>query len=172
MGDQDSQERDDLDAIFPSVYGELRAIAARIQRRQRSGDARPTSLVHEAWMRLSRSGSPMSSEVHLASAAAMAMRSVLVDRARRSAALKRGGGWQRVTLRGIGSGQEMVDILALDDALQQLAVLHPRAAEVVQLRFFGGLENREIAGLLDLTTRTVERDWRMARAWLVAHLEG
>ncbi len=162
---------EELDALLPGIYDELRSTAARLRRRYRIGDAaRPTSIVHEAWMRMRRASLTINSEAHLAAAAAVAMRSVLVDRARRSAAIKRGGSLTRVVLTEVGIEQGTIELLALDDALKELSSLHQRAAEVVHLRFFGGLEMQEIATLLEISQRTAERDWRMARAWLVEHL--
>jgi RNA polymerase sigma factor (TIGR02999 family) len=160
-----------LDVLLPEIYDELRALAAHLRRRNRSGDSvRATSLVHETFLRLNGSGAQVESPAHLAALAARVMRNVLVDRARSGAAAKRGGGWTRVDLDGVGAGQDPVDLLALDAALEELAAIDPRGAEVVHLRVFGGLELAEIAELLGLSSRTAERDWRAARAWLAARL--
>lgn len=168
------REPDDLHALLPAVYTRLYDLAKRLHRRHGAGDAiRPTSVLHEAVVRLlAAEGLDVRDPVHAAAVASQAMRWVLVDAARRANADRRGGGWTRITLTGIGEDTETVDLLALDEALQALAALDPRGAEVVQLRFFGGLEMHEIAELHGVSTRTTERDWRAARAWLAGRLGG
>jgi RNA polymerase sigma factor (TIGR02999 family) len=150
----------------PLVYDDLR----RIARRQLGGRAprtlRPTELVHEVWMKLAAAGAPAAVDrAHFLAIAARAMRQVLVDDARRRGADKRGGGWRRATLSD-GSWVADVapeDLLALNDALD---ALEPRQRAVVECRFFGGMEDAEIAAVLGVTDRTVRRDWVKARAWL------
>lgn len=165
----DSHEPSDL---FPVVYQELKAIAARYHREWgQPGAVQPTSLVHEAYERLVKArGEGFADVSHFRAVAALAMRQVLLDRARRQGAAKRGGDWQQVTLTGLGESVELVDVLALDQALAELEALDPRGAKIVVLRFFGGLTVPEVADTLDVSTRLVEREWRSTRAWLRARL--
>lgn len=164
-------DRAALDRLLPVVYDELRGLAAYQLRRERSGHTlHATALVHEAYMKLAGGGSvPARDRAHFLSIAARAMRQVLVDYARRRQAEKRGGGWHRTTL---GEGDQAVEfrpaeLLALDRALE---TLEERQRRVVELRFFGGLEETEIAEALDVSARTVRRDWVKARAWLYREL--
>ena len=132
---------------------------------------RPTSILHEAVVRLlTAEGLNVQDPAHAAAMASQAMRWVLVDAARRAATERRGGGWTRISLATLGEEPAMVDLVALDQALTALSAIDPRGAEVVQLRFFGGLEMDEIARLHGVSARTVERDWRTARAWLASRL--
>ena len=163
-----------LDRLVPLVYDDLRLLARR--QLGRGGGAprplRPTELVHEVWMKLSAAGTPaVVDRAHFLAIAARAMRQVLVDDARRRGADKRGGGWKRATL---SEGSWVADIapdelLALNDALD---ALEPRQRAVVECRFFGGMEDAEIAAALGITDRTVRRDWVKARAWLYRALGG
>jgi RNA polymerase sigma factor (TIGR02999 family) len=142
----------------------LRALAAAHLRRERRGHTlQPTALAHEAWLRL-RSGG----DLGVAAAASRAIREILVEHARRRHAAKRGGAWRRVTLDPslCGLPGREIDVLALDEALVRLAELDERQARVVDLRFFGGLDTAEVARVLEVSTRTVEGDWSMARAFL------
>lgn len=158
---------DDLD---PRVYAALRDLAARYWARFGAGHTlEPTSLVHEAWMKIGDEQG-FSSREHYLAVAARAMRQVLVDRARARAADKRGGGWERITLANVGQDGDEVDVIAIDEALVALAAIDPRGAEIVQMRFFGGMTVPEVAAALDVSVRTVELDWRTARAWLVSRL--
>lgn len=165
-------------AVLPRVYAELRALAsARLARLPPGQTLQATALVHEAWAGLVGGGDPgWNSRNHFFAAAAHAMRDLLVDRARRKAAAKRGGDMTRsdvdVELQAAGGDLQGEDLLALDEALERLRREHPRRAEVVILGFYGGLPHAEIAEHLGVTTRTVEREWRFARAWLHAALEG
>ncbi len=158
-------------ALDQTIYDELRREARLILTRHAPGHSvTPTVLVHDAYMRLADDS--FESEVHFRAAAALALRHVLVDRARRRGAVKRGRGWDRVTLTGEGITQPMnVDLLALSEALESLAALDPEGAAIVQLRFFGDLTNEDIANTMGLSLRTVERSWRAARAWLFDRLE-
>ena len=165
-------------ALLPRVYAELRALAAaRLARLPPGQTLQATALVHEAWVDLVGKGDPgWNSRNHFFAAAAHAMRELVIDRARRKAAIKRGGGEVRadvdVELQAAESGLAGEDLLALDAALERLAADHPRRAEVVVLRYYGGLSHDEIAAHLGVTTRTVEREWRFARAWLYVALQG
>lgn len=144
---------------------------ARVQlSRERAGHTlAPTALVNEAFMKLAgRGGTEWSSRTHFLGIAARAMRQVLVDHARARVAEKRGGDWHRTTLAGNDPGFElpMEDLLVLDRALERLGELEQRLPRVVEMRFFGGMSDAEIANELGVTERTVQRDWAKARAWL------
>jgi RNA polymerase sigma-70 factor (ECF subfamily) len=164
------------DQLLERVYGELRRVAGRYLRRERRDHTlQATALVHEAWIRLS--GAPSGAwedRAQFLSAAATAMRRILVNHALRRQALKRGGGLARAALLDpIGVFEERAeDLVALDEALDRLARLDARKARIVELRFFGGLSEEETAHLLEVSSRTIEREWRLARAWLRKELEG
>jgi RNA polymerase sigma factor (TIGR02999 family) len=159
--------------LVPYLYAELRRLAGSLMKcTPAGGTLTPTALVHEAYLRLvdpESTGWTGRSEFFIA--AARSMRDVLVEQARRKASLKRGGG-----LHATGGVEELaieppsVDLLALDAVLGELEAENPRKAEIVQLRYFAGLTDEEIAEVLGCSTRTVERDWRFARAWLRARL--
>jgi RNA polymerase sigma factor (TIGR02999 family) len=163
-------------ALFALVYDELRALARHRMRRLPPGHTiQPTALVHEAYLRLCGSRDPgFAGRGPFLRAAARAMRDIIVDRVRRRSSLKRGGGRRRVELDPMTSDTEpaWADILPLNDAVRRLEATDPRPAEVVVLRFFGGLTAEEAAEALGVTTRTIERDWRYARAWLHRALRG
>jgi RNA polymerase sigma factor (TIGR02999 family) len=151
------------------MYAELRRLAASVKRNDPNSLVSTGTLVHEAWSKLARSsGESPQSEPHFKSIAACAMRQILKDAARRQRSAKRGGGNLFITLdESIGvpvSSNE--DLLRLDAALDTLAEMSPRQAKLVELRYYGGLNNSEIEALLGIGERTVERDWRAARAWL------
>lgn len=164
--------------LLPRVYAELRALAvARLARLPPGQTLQATALVHDAWVDLVGKGDPgWNSRNHFFAAAAHAMRELLIDRARRKAARKRGGDEARadvdVDLQPGDPGLAGEELLAVDAALERLQQEHPRRAEVVVLRFYGGLSHEEIAEHLGVTTRTVEREWRFARAWLHTALHG
>lgn len=154
----------DLD---PETYAHLRNLAGRIyeERGGRDRTMQPTALLHEAWMKVARSSSQFSSREHFMAVAARAMRQILVDRVRARMSLKRGGSWERVTLSGVGDSPDaMLDVLSLDAALRQLAEVDPVAADVAQLRTFGGMNVQETADALGVSARTVNRKWRFATA--------
>jgi len=156
--------------ILPLVYGELRRIARRsLNRHGPSETLQTTALVHEAYLRLTgNSGHQWENRSHFFCVAAKAMRHVLVDYARARAAAKRGGRARPLPLDDALeiSEDRLTEVVVLDDALTALAKLHPRQSQVVELRFFGGLSVEETAGTLNVSTETVHRDWRAARAWL------
>ncbi len=160
-------------ALFERVYQELRRIA-RGQRRAAGSPATldTTALVHEVYLKLHAVPEAKSIDrAHFLSLAARAMRQILVDHARARSRLKRGGPYTITGLRDeIGVAADMVDLVALDDALTRLAEVDPRAGQLVEWRIFGGLEIAEIARMQELTERTVFRDWRRARAFLVHQL--
>lgn len=168
-GDQNAAEK-----LLPLVYDELRALAAGALRRERRDHTlQPTALVHEAFLRLiDQSHAEYNSRTHFFAIGAQMIRRVLVDHARKHHAVKRGGHAERLTLTAmVDPGHEReLDVLALDDALKRLAELDDRQAKVVEMRFFGGLSVEQTADMLDVSPRTVEQDWRMARAWLKREL--
>jgi RNA polymerase sigma factor (TIGR02999 family) len=163
--------------LLEVVYAELKRIAAAKMAVQDPGHTlQPTALVHEAYLRLlGKEGEAPSfrGSAHFFTAAAASMRSILVDHARRKQAVKRSAGAARVTLDNdlIGDGEPLENILQVHEALESLAVEHPRTAEIVELLFFAGLTAGEAGSVLDLSERTVEREWRFARAWLMRMME-
>jgi RNA polymerase sigma factor (TIGR02999 family) len=162
-----------LDDLFNATYAELRRLASSVSRHEPGVTLSPTALVNEAWLKLSRSRElGVTSRAHFRRVAARAMRQVLVEAARRRSAGKRGGGDALVTFDEAlhATTNDAEELLALDEALDELARLHPRQAMMVESRFFGGLEVPEIAELLDVSEATVLRDWRAARAWLAREL--
>ncbi len=163
--------------LMPLVYDELRRLAQGQLRRERVAHTlQPTALVHEAYLRvIDQDQVDWESRAHFLAIAAKVMRQVLIDHARRRGAQKRGGEWQRITIGKAESSQdreEEVDLIALDDALKKLAEMDERKSRVVELRFFGGLSMPEVATALNVSQRTAEADWYMARAWLRAEIEG
>jgi RNA polymerase sigma factor (TIGR02999 family) len=153
--------------LFAQVYDELRVIANAHFRDQPAGHTlQPTVLIHEAFLRMA--DAPVKDRAHFFALASKVMRQLLVDHCRRGRALKRGGGWAQVTLGATPTPEQgdLLGVLDLDAALNRLADLDARKARIVELKFFGGLETSEIAALLDVSARTIEADWAMARAWL------
>lgn len=166
-------ERAALDALYSATYEELRRLAASVSGRDANGTLNPTALANEAWLKLA--ASPLlqwSSPVHFKRIAARAMRQVLVEAARRRAASKRGSDVALVTFDE-GAAQRTAgatELLALDEALHDLARINPRQALMVESRFFAGMDIPETAQLLQVSEATVQRDWRAARAWLAREL--
>jgi RNA polymerase sigma factor (TIGR02999 family) len=162
------------DAAYELVYAELKRLAHRELARQRGATLCTTALVHEAYVRLSGSDADPTDRSHLIALGARAMRFVLVDHARRAAAKKREGAAQALSITSAQDSAEpgvaASDVLALDQALERLNGLDARLAQVVEWRFFGGLSEPEIAAELGVTERTVQRDWRRARAFLYREL--
>lgn len=160
--------------LFESVYADLRRLADRILSRERADHTlQPTALVHESWLKLAdQERARFEDQAHFLAMAATAMRNILVDHARGRGAQKRGGAWGRVTLDArLADVTREVDVLALEDGLEKLEGLDPRQAKVVELRFFGGLSEEEVARVLGISRSTVTREWRMARAFLAKGLE-
>jgi RNA polymerase sigma factor (TIGR02999 family) len=159
--------------LLPLVYDELRHLAAAQMAREKPGhtlDA--TALVHEAWMRLT-GGQQFESRSHFLRASAEAMRRILVDHARARSAGKRGGGWTRVELADWHKvAQAPEQVLALSEALDRFAAIEPRKAELVTLRYFGGMPMPEAADALGVSLPTTERWWAFARSWLYTELLG
>lgn len=188
LADLAGGDRSAVERLLPHVYDELRALAASFFRqRQPNQTLQPTALVHEAFVKLVGSANQnWTSKKHFFGVAAMAMRQLLTDRARRVAAEKRGGGIEHITLAedatpetvaGAGvvaaaraparnAGDLAVDIVALDEALAKLSQLDPQQARIVELRFLAGLSVEETAEVLDISPRTVKLDWQMARSFL------
>ena len=164
-GDKEAEED-----LFRLVHQELRRIARRYVSRWRHGQTlQTTAVVNEAYVRLvTQRGSSWQDRAHFFAVSAKAMRHILIDDARSRGYAKRGGGLVRVTLDEalVATLEKPADVVALDEALARLAEDYPRRSEVVELRYFGGLTNDEIAEVLKISPATVERDWRYARAWL------
>ena len=162
--------------LLPLVYAELKRVAHRQIRRERPGQTlQTTALVHEAYLRLIKDTElSFVNRVHLLAIASQAMREILVERARARQAAKRGGKDRRITLDEAMAADEPggVDVLDLDRALEKLAEVAPEQARIVELRFFGGLTNDEIAGAVGVSVATVKRHWTLARAWLYRELAG
>jgi RNA polymerase sigma factor (TIGR02999 family) len=170
-----SGEQDSSASLVARAYDELRAIAhRRLAARDRNGTFSTTALVHEAYLKLAGDrDAAWQDHEHLLALASVAMRNVLVDRARQRQALKRGGRRHAVTLddEQLADDDQTEAILQLNDALERLGAWNPRLARVVECRFFGGLTEAETAAALCLTTRTVQRDWVKARVLLRRALE-
>ena len=160
------------DAAYAAVYAQLKLAAHRQLRGQHQG-FQTTGLVHEAWLKLAGNAALAPSDRnHLIALSTRAMRHVLVDHARQVQADKRGGGVAPLTLTASGIVQPgaEVEVLALHGLLEELQGFDPRAAQIVELRYFGGYEESEIATLLDIGVSTVQRDWRRTRAWLAVRM--
>jgi RNA polymerase sigma factor (TIGR02999 family) len=158
-----------LNKLLPLVYDELRKIASSYLSRERSGHTIQTSdLVHEAYLRLAEADVSWQNRAHFFGIAARSMRQILVDYARRRNADKRGGGMTRVSLSEsvLVLDEDFSRLLMLDDALRRLEQVDARLCRVVELRYFSGLTVEETAEVLSVSTRTVENDWNLAKAWL------
>jgi RNA polymerase sigma factor (TIGR02999 family) len=170
-----SQDGPQLASLMPLVYDELRRIAERYMRHERPGQTiQATGLVNEAYLRLAAERPrEFANRTHFVAIAALSMRQILVQRARSRAAQKRGGAPERLTLdEGMLVEQSRsVDLIALDDALTELAAFDPAQARIVELRYFGGLTVEETADAVGVSPATVKREWAMARAWLKQTLD-
>jgi RNA polymerase sigma-70 factor, ECF subfamily len=164
-----------VEKLLPLVHEELRRLARRYMRRERPGHTlQTTAVVNEAYLRLvDQQGADWRNRAHFFAVSAQAMRHILVDYARRKYSSKRGGVARKVTLdeAAVASTERAAELVALDQAMQGLAEIHPRRCKVVELRYFAGLNNREAAEVLGVSDVTVERDWRFARAWLYRELQ-
>ena len=167
-------DRDALERLTPHVYRTLRRIAAHHLRNERPGNTlQATALVHEAYLELiDITNVDWQHRAHFFAVSAQIMRHILLDRARRRVAAKRGGNAERVDLDELPdlSGDRANELIALEDALNALAAIDARKARVIELRFFGGLSVEETAAVLEISPETVMRDWKFARAWLQAEL--
>ncbi len=168
-------DREAFDRLMDIVHEELRQLARRRMRLLPDDSLmQPTALVNEVYLRLVDADQVQwQDRAHFFAIAARLMRQVATDAARHAGRAKRGGGWQRISLddSDIPSAQRDEDILAVDDALNRLAALDERRAQVVELRFFGGLSNTEIATALDVSVETVKRDWSFAKLWLAREMK-
>jgi RNA polymerase sigma factor (TIGR02999 family) len=163
-----------LDELYPLVYDELHRLARRYMSRERKGHTlQTTALINEAYVRLvDQKNVHWENRSHFFAISAQIMRRILIDHARRHAYAKRGGGAQQVSLEEAAAvtPNPSRELVRLDEALKSLAEMDPRRSQVVELRYFGGLNNEEIAGVLKISANTVTRDWNMARAWLYQQL--
>ncbi|HMM79904.1 MAG TPA: sigma-70 family RNA polymerase sigma factor [Pyrinomonadaceae bacterium] len=168
-GDENAYER-----LLPYVYDELKRQARRLMSRERVNHTlQPTALVHEAFLRLSKQGGvDWQNRGHFYGIASRLMRQILIDHARQHGAAKRGDAQIHLSLDDVSVGLETraASILALDDALEHLEKLDERQAKIVEMRFFGGLSNSEIAEALEVSERTIIRSWSVARLWLLREL--
>jgi RNA polymerase sigma factor (TIGR02999 family) len=165
------------DQLLPLIYDELRKLAAARLAKEKPGQTfQATALVHEAYIRLvdRESPQPWHNRGHFFVAASEAMRRILVDRARHKLSAKGGGDRQRVELTDVPGemGGSQIDLLALDDALQQLETADPRKAALIKLRFFAGLTNDEAAKVLEVSATTADNDWAYAKTWLRLRMAG
>jgi len=163
-----------LDELYPLVYDELHRLARRYMSRERKGHTlQTTALINEAYVRLvDQKNVQWANRSHFFAISAQIMRRILIDHARRYGYAKRGGGAKQVSLEEVAAimPEQGRELIRLDEALKSLAERDPRRSQVVELRYFGGLNNEEIAGVLNVSQNTVTRDWNMARAWLYQQL--
>jgi len=156
--------------LIPLVYVELRRLASRCLHRERGDHTlQPTALVHEVFLRLTKNDQPpWQDRAHFFGVAARLMRQILVDYARRHRSRKRGGEFEKLTLDAVlaFTPEKSTELIMLDQALERLSKFDERQARIVEMKFFGGLSMEEIAGVLDISAKTANRDWTMARAWL------
>jgi RNA polymerase sigma factor (TIGR02999 family) len=165
-----------LDQLYPMVYDELHRLARRYMSREKKGHTlQTTALINEAYVRLvDQKHVHWANRSHFFAISARIMRRILIDHARSHAYAKRGGGARQVSLEETATVavEQATEMVRLDEALKSLAEMDPRRSQVVELRYFGGLSNEEIAGVLKISENTVTRDWNMARAWLYLQLGG
>lgn len=171
QGDPNAAEQ-----LLDLVYEELRRLAAYKMAREAPGQTlQPTALVHEAWLKLLGTGErKFENRAHFFSAAAEAMRRILIDRARRRQTMRHGGKHERVEIEecNLAAPDDDDRLLAINEALEKLALEHPAQAQVVKLRYFGGMTNEETAQALDVSVSTVKNYWAFARAWLFDAIRG
>jgi RNA polymerase sigma factor (TIGR02999 family) len=176
LEDWSDGDEDALEKLIPLIQPELHRLAHHYMSRERAGHTlQTTALLNEAYLRLvDNPKRDWHNRTHFTAAAAKLMRRIMVDRARERRSLKRGGDAMKVSLDEVAlvSEQRAEELLALDEALEKLAVQDPRKSQIVELRYFGGLTTEEIAAFLKISHRTVRREWRMARAWLYCALTG
>jgi RNA polymerase sigma-70 factor (ECF subfamily) len=165
-----------FDSLFTLVYDELHLLASRYMRRESAGHTlQTTALVNEAYLKLATDpAATWENRLHFFAVAATVMRHILVDHARARNAAKRGAGADKVSLDKVAviSAARGEELLALDEALKDLAQFDPRQSQIVELRYFGGLTLEETAEFLRISTNTVSRDWKAAKAWLYQHING
>jgi RNA polymerase sigma factor (TIGR02999 family) len=169
-------DRQAAEQLLVLVYDELRRLAASKLANEAPGQTlQPTALVHEAWLRLVGDRNPsFNNREHFFRASAEAMRRILIDRARRKHTERHGGSFQRVDLAGFDLAAPLVDdqLLAVNDALEKLALEHPVQAELVKLRYFAGLTNEEVSEVMGISVSTAKNYWTFSRAWLLNEIEG
>lgn len=167
-------DRSAVERLLPIIYGELHALAQRIMGgERREHTLQPTALINEAFLRLVDQESPeYQDRVHFVRVASRAMRNVLVDHARARAAQKRGGGRLEVTLDAglVVDASAPEQLLVVDETLERLGAVDPQLAQIVELRYFGGLTDKEIGAAIGVSERTVQRSWRIARAWMTREM--
>lgn len=168
-----------MKALLPLVYGELRTLASKYLDQERPQTLQPTALVHEAYVRMVKGDGQWSGRDHFMAVAAIAMRHVLVDHARKRKSDKRGGGAARADLSiaeaksaGSGGSTREMRVLELDDLLSELSKADPRAARVAEMRLFGGMSQEQIASVLEVSRMTVTTDWQFARSWMASRVYG
>ena len=175
LGELGRGQKDAMNQLLPLVYDELHRLARSYFRRERGEHTlQPTALVHEAWLRLMGSSQfAFQNRAHFFSAAAEAMRRILIDRARRKLTARHGGGYARVDFEHLDLATPDTDqeILAVDEVLDELARLHPVKAEVVKLRFFAGMTHEETAKVLGISEATARNYWTFARAWILNEIK-
>jgi RNA polymerase sigma-70 factor (ECF subfamily) len=168
-------DKEALDKLTPLVYDELHRLAHQYISRERPGHTlQTTALVNEAYLRLvEQKDVEWESRAHFFAVSAHVMRHILVDYARQHASAKRGGEFRKVALdaEATVSRKRAAELVALDEAMQALHEIHPRRSKVVELRYFGGLNNKEASEVLKVSEATIERDWRFAKAWLYRELQ-
>lgn len=170
--DLDPQVRAGTDDAVDVVYHELRALAAYHMAQERVGHTlQPTALVHEVYLRLATQRVGWQNRAHFMCIAAQQIRRVLVDHARAHNSRKRGGGMMRVTLSDLVAGDQEFDLLELNQAMERLADQSPQDCQIVELKYFAGLKEEEIAEVMEISVRTVRRRWAFARAWLFRELD-
>ena len=172
----DDEVSQPLSGLAPLLYQELRALAYQFFRHERPDHTlQPTALVHEAYIRLvQQQGRGWTSRAEFIGAAVLMIRRILVDHARKRLTVKRGAGRKPASLdeHGPAVPEQDAPLVALDEALDRLTELDPRKSRIIELRFFGGLSEEETAALLELSSRTIRREWRLARAWLRREIDG
>ena len=175
LNDLEAGRREAADQLLPLVYDQLRAIAQQRMNDERAGHTlQATALVHEAYLRLvGDEHVAFKSRAHFYTAAVEAMRRILIDHARRRGAVKRGGDWRRAALNvaSLALDENLDCFLALDEAILRLEGEDARAAQVVRLRFYAGLSVEQTSDVLDLSPRTIKREWTYARTWLLQYLQ-
>lgn len=168
-------DRRALDHLLPIIHDDLHELALRrLRSLPPSGSMQATALVNEVYLRLIDAGRlSLRDRAHFFAIAATLMRQIVIDAARTRSRKKRGGGWQRITLDDseIPSSESDESLIALDDAMQRLAAVDKRKAQVVELRFFGGMTNGEIAEFVGVSVDTIKRDWTFARLWLAREMK-
>jgi len=171
-----SGERHDLDALMAALYADLRRLAVSHLGRERGNHTlQPTALVHEAYVKLvDQRNTAWADRLHFFAVAARIIRRILIDHARAKNAERRGGDRTliSITTHDVPAPERDIDLIALDEALEELAELDPQQAKIVELRYFSGCTVEEVAQILNIGKRTVDRDWQAARAWLFVRLEG